>query len=81
VSKQLPLPLRSGKLIAHGYCQNAQMVAPPEQAEFSRLAWAFAISLALHLLIYGGYHTGQKYHPGKTCIGPPGCSRLNSSPN
>jgi hypothetical protein len=35
----------------------------PEQAEFSRLAWAFAISLALHLLIYGGYHTGQKYHP------------------
>jgi outer membrane biosynthesis protein TonB len=34
----------------------------PEQAEVSRLAWAFAISLALHLLVYGGYHTGQKLH-------------------
>jgi hypothetical protein len=33
-----------------------------EQAEFSRLAWAFAISLAFHLLIFGTYHTGQKYH-------------------
>jgi hypothetical protein len=33
-----------------------------EQAEVSRLAWAFAISLAFHLLVYGGYHTGQKYH-------------------
>ena len=34
----------------------------PEQAEVSRLAWAFAISLAVHLLVFGGYHTGQKYH-------------------
>ena len=33
-----------------------------EQAEFSRLAWAFAISLAFHVLVYGGYHTGQKHH-------------------
>jgi hypothetical protein len=33
-----------------------------EQAEFSRLAWAFAISLAFHLLVYGGYHTGKKYN-------------------
>jgi hypothetical protein len=33
-----------------------------EQAEFSRLAWAFAISLAFHVLVYAGYHTGQKYH-------------------
>jgi len=33
-----------------------------EQAEVSRLAWAFAISLAFHLLIYGSYHTGNKYH-------------------
>jgi hypothetical protein len=33
-----------------------------EQAEFSRLAWAFAISLAFHILVYSGYHTGQKYH-------------------
>jgi len=34
----------------------------PEQAEVSRLAWAFAISLAFHLLVYGGYHTGKKYN-------------------
>ena len=34
----------------------------PEQAEVSRLAWAFAISLAVHLLIFGGYHTGQRFH-------------------
>ena len=34
----------------------------PEQAEVSRLAWAFAISLAFHLLVYGGYHAGKKYH-------------------
>jgi hypothetical protein len=33
-----------------------------EQAEVSRLAWAFALSLALHALVYGGYHTGNKYH-------------------
>jgi outer membrane biosynthesis protein TonB len=33
-----------------------------EQAEVSRLAWAFAISLAFHLLVYGSYHTGEKYH-------------------
>ncbi len=33
-----------------------------EQAESSRLAWAFAISLTAHLLIFGGYHTGKKYH-------------------
>ena len=33
-----------------------------EQAESSRLAWAFAISLALHLLIFGGYYTGKTFH-------------------
>ena len=33
-----------------------------EQAEFSRLAWAFALSLAFHLLVFGGYQTGKKYH-------------------
>jgi len=33
-----------------------------EQAEVSRLAWAFAISLAFHLLVYTTYHTGKKYH-------------------
>src|SRR6266568_8723816 len=31
-----------------------------EQVESSRLAWAFAISMALHLLIFGGYETGKK---------------------
>jgi outer membrane biosynthesis protein TonB len=33
-----------------------------ERAEFSRLAWAFAISMALHLVIFGGYETGKKLH-------------------
>ena len=33
-----------------------------EQAELTRLAWAFALSLALHSLAYGSYHTGNKYH-------------------
>src|SRR5512139_2639128 len=33
----------------------------PEQAEVSRLAWAFALSLACHLLVYGTYHTGNRY--------------------
>ena len=28
----------------------------------SRLAWAFAISMVLHLLIFGGYETGRKLH-------------------
>ena len=30
------------------------------QAESSRLAWAIAISLALHLLVFGTYETGKK---------------------
>jgi hypothetical protein len=33
-----------------------------EQAEFSRLVWAFVISVALHAAIYGTYHAGKKYH-------------------
>lgn len=33
-----------------------------EQAEVSRLAWAFVFSLALHLAVFGGYRTGQKLH-------------------
>jgi len=33
-----------------------------EQAESSRLVWAFAISIALHLLIFGGYQTGKQFH-------------------
>ena len=33
-----------------------------ERAEVSRLAWAFAISLAFHLLVFGTYQTGKKYH-------------------
>jgi len=28
----------------------------------SRLAWAFALSLAFHVLVYGGYYTGNKFH-------------------
>jgi outer membrane biosynthesis protein TonB len=31
-----------------------------EQAEISRLTWAFIISIALHILIFGGYFAGQK---------------------
>ncbi len=33
-----------------------------EQAESSRLAWAFTISLAVHLLIFGSYYAGKKYN-------------------
>ncbi len=33
-----------------------------EQAETSRLAWAFAISIALHLLFIGSYYGGKRYH-------------------
>jgi len=33
-----------------------------ERAETSRLAWAFALSLAFHLLIFGSYETGKKYN-------------------
>jgi outer membrane biosynthesis protein TonB len=34
----------------------------PERAEVSRLAWAFALSLACHLLVFGSYETGKKYN-------------------
>src|SRR5215471_8696448 len=30
------------------------------RAESSRLAWAFVISLALHLMVGGGYYAGKK---------------------
>jgi hypothetical protein len=33
-----------------------------EHAETSRLAWAFAISVALHLVFFGGYYGGKKLH-------------------
>ncbi len=33
-----------------------------ERAELSRLAWAFGISLLLHLLIFGGYELGKRQH-------------------
>jgi hypothetical protein len=33
-----------------------------ERAESSRLAWAFAIALASHLLVFGTYQTGKKFH-------------------
>ena len=32
-----------------------------ERTESSRLVWAFAISMVLHLLLFGGYETGKKY--------------------
>src|SRR5207237_2456984 len=31
------------------------------RAESSRLAWAFAISLTLHLVAGGGYYAGKKF--------------------
>ncbi len=31
-----------------------------EEATYSRLVWAFVISLAIHALIYGGYWSGKK---------------------
>jgi hypothetical protein len=33
-----------------------------ERAEMSRLTWAFALSLALHLLLFGTYQAGKKYN-------------------
>ena len=33
-----------------------------ERAEVSRLTWAFAVSLACHLLVFGAYQTGKKYN-------------------
>jgi outer membrane biosynthesis protein TonB len=33
-----------------------------ERAESSRLAWAFMISMVVHLLMFGGYETGKKLH-------------------
>ena len=33
-----------------------------ERAEVSRLTWAFALSLAFHLLIFGTYQAGKKYN-------------------
>ncbi len=32
-----------------------------ERAEASRLAWAFAMSVSLHLLVFGGYETGRSF--------------------
>src|SRR5437868_13565971 len=32
-----------------------------EQAEVSRLVWAFVFSLALHLLLFGSFEVGQKF--------------------
>src|SRR5690242_10033650 len=31
-----------------------------ERAEVSRILWAFGISIALHLLIFGGYEAGKQ---------------------
>jgi outer membrane biosynthesis protein TonB len=42
----------------------------PEQADFSRLVWAFVLSLALHALIFGTYHASNKYHLWQTLHWP-----------
>jgi outer membrane biosynthesis protein TonB len=34
----------------------------PERAEYSRLVWALILSLAFHLMVYGTYQTGKRYH-------------------
>lgn len=34
----------------------------PSHLETSRLAWAFAISIALHLALWGGYSVNKRYH-------------------
>ncbi len=34
----------------------------PEQAESSRLAWAFSVSLLLHVLVFSTYYTGKRFH-------------------
>ena len=36
--------------------------SPQDQANSSRLVWAFVVSIALHLLIFGGYYTGKRYN-------------------
>ena len=41
-----------------------------ERAESSRLAWAFAISIALHLLLFGGYEVGKKFNIWETLHWP-----------
>src|SRR5690348_13166869 len=33
-----------------------------ERAELTRLAWAFALSMLLHLVIFGGYELGKRQH-------------------
>ena len=33
-----------------------------DQFEYTRLAWALALSLALHLFGFGTYEIGKKYH-------------------
>jgi hypothetical protein len=39
----------------------AQSTLREERAEASRLAWAFGVSLALHLLFFGTYQAGKKF--------------------
>src|SRR5215471_12235863 len=34
----------------------------PERSESSRLAWAFIISISLHLTIFGTYELGRKFN-------------------
>jgi hypothetical protein len=41
-----------------------------EQAETSRLVWAFVFSMVFHLLVFGGYYAGKKYNIWQTLHWP-----------
>jgi outer membrane biosynthesis protein TonB len=59
---QLLLPLWCGKVVGMSVAGASLGSLRQERAELSRLAWAFAISMVVHLLIFGGYETGKKLH-------------------
>jgi hypothetical protein len=60
MSKQLPLPCPCGKLAVHVCCRSTEMVVASRRSDSSRLAWAFVISLTVHLALAGGYYTGNQ---------------------
>ena len=45
-----------------GVAETPTSCSRAERAESSRLAWALIISLAWHILVFGGYYTGSKLH-------------------
>jgi len=57
----LPLHPTYGKIIVDGNCRTPEISLRLEQAETSRLTWAFTFSLILHLLIGGTYYVGHEY--------------------